>query len=503
MIRRRCNAMMLCTSLLFATARSAAAFGGATARTRATSSLLTGTGCRAAPCPAGALVLHFSSSSSDNCEVDPFPRNLYLAWSLDDDRLLWQNRDKPTPKLASMLGRGLRGIEARLDKLQDRDSPAYERLFAGGKIEAGDGDAKGGKLTPAVEVLRRIRWDGTLNPSDFTVLYYDRVDEKIEEAKFDAPNESVKGKEEFFVFAIPEHRISAVKYKERIVWDKDQRLDTVFGSMRGDGVTIDAVIDSYAGWKEEREEEMAANRARQAEVAARIKSTLGDQRYAALKDLSSQLQYPTGSLMATDASIEEYVRGAINLFRVSRDEKEGIEGEDAGTRRIRDLEALDMLSELVALLPDDVLRERILLNIESNVDRLEGRKQRTGNKKEAQNQLPELNEDDLEETFVRGSGAGGQKINKTSNRVILVHLPTNCRVECQDTRSLQQNRKIARKRLRLKVDEFVNGASSRANIKAVKAVSKKNKSKARNRARQRKKKEAAEAEAEAAASGTE
>ena len=162
-----------------------------------------------------------------------------------------------------------------------------------------------------------------------------------------------------------------------------------------------------------------------------------------------------------------------------------------------------MLSELVVVLPDDVLRERILLNIESNVDRLEGRKQRTGNKKEAQNQLPELNEDDLEETFVRGSGAGGQKINKTSNRVILVHLPTNCRVECQDTRSLQQNRKIARKRLRLKVDEFVNGASSRANIKAVKAVSKKNKSKARNRARQRKKKEAAEAEAEAAASGTE
>ena len=74
--------------------------------------------------------------------------------------------------------------------------------------------------------------------------------------------------------------------------------------------------------------------------------------------------------------------------------------------------------------------------------------------------------------------------------MILVHFPTNCRVECQDTRSLQQNRKIARKRLRLKVDEFINGASSRTNIKAVKAVNKKAKAKARNRARQRKKKEA-------------
>lgn len=128
-----------------------------------------------------------------------------------------------------MLGRGLRGIEARLDKLKDVESPAYERLFAGGKHNTDDNMddlvSKGGKLTPAMEVLRRIRWDGTLVPGDFTVLYYDRVDEKIEEAKFDAPNESVKGKEELFVFAIPEHRISAVKYRERIVWDKDQRLD--------------------------------------------------------------------------------------------------------------------------------------------------------------------------------------------------------------------------------------------------------------------------------------
>lgn len=489
---QRYNAVMLWSSLLFATARSAAAF-----RTPPSCASLM-MGCRrrvVSPRAAPRMlpVLHLSGTS----EVDPFPRNLYLAWSLDDDRLLWDNRNKPTPKLASMLGRGLRGIEARLDKLKDVESPAYERLFAGGRYNNDDMDdlvSKGGKLTPAMEVLRRIRWDGTLVPGDFTVLYYDRVDEKIEEAKFDSPNESVKGKEDLFVFAIPEHRISAVKYRDRIVWDKDQRLDMVFGSMRGNGMTIDVVIDTYDDWKKMKDEEMAANRARQAEVAARIKSTLGDQRFAALKDLSSQLQHPTGSLLATDNSIEEYVRGSINLFRIAREEASG-ESEDAGTRRTRDVEALDMLSELVALLPDDVLRERILLNIESNVDRLEGRKRKAGSKKEAQqHQLPELNEDDLEETFVRGSGAGGQKINKTSNRVILVHLPTNCRVECQDTRSLQQNRKIARKRLRLKVDEFINGASSQTNIKAVKAVNKKAKAKARNRARQRKKKEEAQAE---------
>ena len=39
-------------------------------------------------------------------------------------------------------------------------------------------------------------------------------------------------------------------------------------------------------------------------------------------------------------------------------------------------------------------------------------------------QLPELNEEDLDEMFVRGSGPGGQATNKTSNCVVLKHLPT-------------------------------------------------------------------------------
>lgn len=38
--------------------------------------------------------------------------------------------------------------------------------------------------------------------------------------------------------------------------------------------------------------------------------------------------------------------------------------------------------------------------------------------------LPVLNEDDLEEQFVRGSGPGGQATNKTSNCVVLKHVPS-------------------------------------------------------------------------------
>ena len=84
--------------------------------------------------------------------------------------------------------------------------------------------------------------------------------------------------------------------------------------------------------------------------------------------------------------------------------------------------------------------------------------------------------------------AGGQKINKTSIRVILVHIPTQLRVECQDTRSLQQNRKIARKRLQLKLDDYINGDASRSNQKASVKVAKKTKNKARNKRRQQQKK---------------
>lgn len=52
--------------------------------------------------------------------------------------------------------------------------------------------------------------------------------------------------------------------------------------------------------------------------------------------------------------------------------------------------------------------------------------------------------EDLEETFVRGRGNGGQKINKTSSTVRLLHVPTGISVICQEQRTLSQNRYLAR-----------------------------------------------------------
>ena len=71
-----------------------------------------------------------------------------------------------------------------------------------------------------------------------------------------------------------------------------------------------------------------------------------------------------------------------------------------------------------------------------------------------------VREEDLVENFIRGSGAGGQKINKTSSCVQLIHQPTGIEIRCQSSRSQALNRFLAR---RLLVDEMarrVEGAKS-------------------------------------------
>jgi len=54
---------------------------------------------------------------------------------------------------------------------------------------------------------------------------------------------------------------------------------------------------------------------------------------------------------------------------------------------------------------------------------------------------------DLEETFARSRGPGGQHVNKVSTAVTLRHRPSGISVTVQDSRSQAMNRKLARERL--------------------------------------------------------
>jgi len=100
-----------------------------------------------------------------------------------------------------------------------------------------------------------------------------------------------------------------------------------------------------------------------------------------------------------------------------------------------------------------------------------------------------IREEDLEERFVLGSGGGGQKINKTASCVQLEHRPTGMEVTCQDTRSREKNREIARRRL---CEHFENKAAAekqeRARARARRRFRNRRPSRAA-RARQRKQKE--------------
>ena len=82
-------------------------------------------------------------------------------------------------------------------------------------------------------------------------------------------------------------------------------------------------------------------------------------------------------------------------------------------------------------------------------------------------------ENEITESFLKGTGPGGQKINKTSSAVQLKHLPTGIVVKCQSTRSREQNRQTARRLLSERLEEIEKGDQSRTAIRAERARTKK------------------------------
>lgn len=71
-----------------------------------------------------------------------------------------------------------------------------------------------------------------------------------------------------------------------------------------------------------------------------------------------------------------------------------------------------------------------------------------------------VREEDLEEKFVRASGPGGQKVNKTSSAVYLKHLPSGIEVKAQESRSQAMNRFYARRILVERLERIKLGKES-------------------------------------------
>ncbi|OJJ43813.1 hypothetical protein ASPZODRAFT_122904, partial [Penicilliopsis zonata CBS 506.65] len=84
-------------------------------------------------------------------------------------------------------------------------------------------------------------------------------------------------------------------------------------------------------------------------------------------------------------------------------------------------------------------------------------------------QLPprlQIDDADVTVSYLKGTGPGGQKINKTNSAVQIIHKPTGLVVKSQATRSRSQNEKIARQLLADKVELLQKGDQSRIALKA-------------------------------------
>src|SRR6266702_3859775 len=94
-----------------------------------------------------------------------------------------------------------------------------------------------------------------------------------------------------------------------------------------------------------------------------------------------------------------------------------------------------------------------------------------------------VDEADIEETFVRSGGHGGQNVNKSATCVMLLHRPTGLQVKCLTTRQQGLNRFLARRLLLDKIETLKHGrlAGERARIEKIRRQKRRRSRRARER----------------------
>src|SRR5512142_2310825 len=107
-----------------------------------------------------------------------------------------------------------------------------------------------------------------------------------------------------------------------------------------------------------------------------------------------------------------------------------------------------------------------------------------------------VNETDLEESFVRSGGHGGQNVNKASTCVMLLHRPSGLQVKCQSTRQQGLNRFIARRLLLDKLEALRQGfvSAERARIEKIRRQKRRRSRRAKQRMLEDKSRHAAKKE---------
>lgn len=103
-------------------------------------------------------------------------------------------------------------------------------------------------MRTAIDVINRILWDNSLPTEDFIVGYLDRFIGVIEKP-FSAFSWEDLASVDYNVLAIPKHRIQYFKYKQTKIWDKNDRMDKVYGST-GHTETLTDIMECYKDIKE-------------------------------------------------------------------------------------------------------------------------------------------------------------------------------------------------------------------------------------------------------------
>ena len=201
-------------------------------------------------------------------EENVFVDKIHQSWRLKDDRLLYSlyKNGASVEYLMKRMERGRQGVLRRIQHIEDPSHNAHVRYFG---ISDDDDESEFGlsndensqsfigthkarPLKPIKEVKIRLIYGMGPLLSDFSFGYMDRF-EGIKECPANSCNSNIKGKERLLLKAMPDHRIEYVKYKERVIWHKKERLDLIFGSGPNElsnNYRLSKVVEEYDSWWE-------------------------------------------------------------------------------------------------------------------------------------------------------------------------------------------------------------------------------------------------------------